>query len=171
MKNIQLIAFILLSALSYGQVIIGTGKVAPTNTSVSLEFGNENKGILLPYANAASAVTAAVPGTIIFDAADKKVKVKLTSSWHDFTVDTTGVLPAIPAYHSEKPEAKVIIGTNPSTETADGILLLSDNNKAMILPTVTAYTDIVNPSAGMMVYLSGVKQVAFFNGTVWSFWK
>ena len=171
MKNITFIAFLLLSAFSYGQIIIGTGKTLPSSTSVSLEFGTENKGILLPYVDSESAVTAAVAGTIIFDSTDKKAKVKLKDSWKDLTVDTSGVLPTVPAYDSEKTDAKVIIGANPLAETANGILILSDANKAMILPTVTAYTDIISPSAGMMVYLSGVKQVAYFNGSVWSFWK
>ncbi|QBO57287.1 hypothetical protein [Chryseobacterium salivictor] len=171
MKNTTFIALVLFSTLTYGQVIIGTGKTSPTNTSVSLEFGNENKGIILPYVDAAASVTAAVPGTIIFDAADKKIKVKLTGSWKDLTIVNSGVVPATPAFESEQPSAKVVIGSNPAAETANGILILSDANKAMILPTVNTYTDIVSPSPGMMVYLSGAKQVACYNGAVWSFWK
>lgn len=115
-----------------------------------------------------SAVAGAVPGTIIYDGATKKAKVKLTSSWKDLTIDNTGTAYTTPANTGEASTAKVSVGTPTSTP---GILVLEDSNKAMILPTVNAYTDIVSPSAGMMVYVKSVKQVAFYNGSVWTFWK
>ena len=52
------------------------------------------------------------------------------------------------------------------------ILVLEDANKAMVLPTVpNPHVNIVNPEPGMMVYDTTAKQLAVFNGTVWSFWK
>ncbi|WP_262907374.1 hypothetical protein [Chryseobacterium sp. LC2016-27] len=42
----------------------------------------------------------------------------------------------------------------------------------MILPKVASpHLNIINPSAGMMVYDTVKKQLAIYNGTVWSFWK
>jgi hypothetical protein len=37
---------------------------------------------------------------------------------------------------------------------------------------VNLYTDIVNPTAGMMVYVTGTtpQQLAVYNGREWSFW-
>lgn len=169
MKNILIAITVFCSTTVFGQVIIGTGKTAPTTSSVSLEFGTENKGVLLPAVDSESAVAGAVPGTLIFDASDKKVKVKLQNSWKDLSVNTTGQVYATPAFTAEAATAKVAIGA--SLSSAPGILVLEDNNKAMVLPTVNSYTDVINPSAGMMVYVKSVKQVAFYNGSVWTFWK
>jgi hypothetical protein len=66
----------------------------------------------------------------------------------------------------------VLIGGDPSTDTTPGILVLADTNKAMVLPKVASpHLKIVNPSPGMMVYDTTKKQLAVFNGAVWSFWK
>jgi len=47
-----------------------------------------------------------------------------------------------------------------------------DVNKAMTLPKIASpHLSIVNPAAGMMVYDITKKQLAIYNGTVWSFWK
>ncbi|WP_279195775.1 hypothetical protein [Chryseobacterium indoltheticum] len=63
----------------------------------------------------------------------------------------------------------VRIGTPTATP---GILVLEDTNKAMILPRVASpHLNIINPAPGMMVYDTTAKQLAVFNGTVWSFWK
>ena len=66
----------------------------------------------------------------------------------------------------------MLIGGDPSTDTTPGILVLADTNKAMVLPKVASpHLNIVNPSPGMIVYDTTKKQLAVFNGTVWSFWK
>jgi hypothetical protein len=73
---------------------------------------------------------------------------------------------------TEKSTAKVAIGANGATDTTPGILVLTDKDKAMILPKVASpHLNIINPSAGMLVYDTTAKQLAVFNGTVWSFWK
>ena len=64
------------------------------------------------------------------------------------------------------------IGANPTLDSAPGILVLTDTNKAMILPKVASpHLNIINPSAGMMAYDTVKRQLAVFNGTVWSFYK
>ena len=61
---------------------------------------------------------------------------------------------------------------NPDTDPTPGLLVLADTDKAMVLPKVASpHLNIVNPAAGMMVYDTTSKQLAVFNGTVWSFWK
>jgi hypothetical protein len=62
----------------------------------------------------------------------------------------------------------VIIGAN--TSSADGVLVLESDTKAMVLPWVESTDDVINPSPGMMVYVSSVKMLAVFNGTSWAFW-
>lgn len=177
MKKIIALSIMLSSLMTFSQVAIGKPSVSllpdnSLNTSVSLEFGNGNKGIILPWVNSQNAVTGAVNGTLIFDTADKKVKVKQASGWKDLSLNTNGVVNTtlqdgtFPTF----PNAKTQIGGNPDTDTTPGILVLADNNKAMVLPKTT-YQSIINPEPGMMIYDTTANQLAVFNGAVWSFWK
>ena len=86
MKRFLSISGLLLSTIVFSQVIINPGtKTTVTNSSVSLEFGPEERGIILPYV-ASSDALAAVPGTFIMDPQDKVMKVKLgNGSWQDLT--------------------------------------------------------------------------------------
>ncbi|MGU3376984.1 hypothetical protein [Chryseobacterium sp. M5A1_1a] len=148
---------------------IAIGKKSVTNPSVSLEFANtENRGLVLPYVENISGISQ--DGTIIYDNSDKKVKYLKNGSWFDLSVDTTGDADlSIQTTKTEKIGAKVSIGSPTST---DGILVLEDNNKAMILPKVSSpHLNIINPAAGMLVYDTNSRQLAVYNGTVWSFWK
>lgn len=160
---------------------VAIGKSSVTNTSVSLEFGNiagnasTQKGILLPWVTSESNVSGAVPGTIIFDSNDKKVKYYKDADspgspyWLDLSVNTTGVVDtSLQNSLTDLPNAKVSIGT---PTTTPGILVLEDSNKAMILPLVDKYSSLVNPSSGMMVYDLSNDMLCLYNGTVWSFWK
>lgn len=172
MKKLILILS-LAPVLFSAQVAIGKNSVS--STSVSLEFydGNDNaKGMILPYVDDTTVVddNSAVPGTLVYDTSDHKVKVKLASDWQDLSVDASGkAITTLQDGLTDNPKAKVSIGT-PSA--IPGILVLEDNNKAMILPKVASpHLKIINPSAGMMAYDTVSKQVAFFNGSVWTFWK
>lgn len=192
MKNIVLILFTVTSVFSFGQIAIGktsltklSDNVSP-NPSVSLEFGDGPRGLLLPWVSGTSntapyitnSTAAAANGTLVFDVSDKKVKVKYAKGWKDLTVDTTGttVDPVTgmdglsnQTPFAELPDAKVSIGT---PTTTPGILVLEDNYKAMVLPKVASpHLNIINPAPGMIVYDTAAKQVAVFNGKVWSFWK
>ncbi|MFC6268929.1 hypothetical protein [Frigoriflavimonas asaccharolytica] len=168
-KSIIIIALFISSSI-YSQVAIG--KTTTTNNSVSVEFGTGNKGIILPWVSSQNSVTNAVLGTVIYDAADFKIKVKLNASWKDFSIDGNGFAnTTLQDALTDVPTAKTVIGSNANTDTTAGILVLSDTNKAMILPIVAdAHLNIPNPSPGMMVYDPNTKQFAVFNGTVWSFW-
>jgi hypothetical protein len=138
-----------------------------------LEFGNANRGIVLPWVTSAAAVTGAVDGTFIYDTSDKKVKYRNNGSWVDLSVDTTGVADTtLQDSKTENSGAKVAIGSTGATDTTPGILVLTDINKAMVLPKmVSPHLNIINPSAGMMAYDTNKKHLAVFNGTVWTFWK
>ena len=171
MKNIFFTITIFISTYASAQVAIGKSSVS--NNSVSLEFGNENRGLLLPWVTSTAAVTGAVNGTLVYNTSDKKIYVKYNSGWKDLSIDITGAVDtSLQNALSDKPTAKVMIGGDPTTDTTPGILVLADTNKAMVLPKVASpHLNIVNPSAGMMVYDTTAKQLAVFNGTVWSFWK
>ncbi|SHL96090.1 hypothetical protein SAMN05444360_106138 [Chryseobacterium carnipullorum] len=176
MRSLLSILFLLMFWNVNAQVAIG--KTSITNTSVSLEFGTANRGMILPWVSSAASVTGAVNGTMVYDLSDHKIKVKYSSAWKDLSIDTTGstVDPVtntdgvlIQNSAAEITTAKVAIGTRSPTP---GILVLEDSNKAMILPKVAnPYLNIINPAAGMIVFDTTKKMLAVFNGKVWSFWK
>lgn len=151
---------------------VAIGKQSVTNAFVSLEFTDtENKGLVLPYIEDKSAITE--NGSVIFDNTDHKVKYLKDNSWFDLSVDTKGKSDvSIQQSKTELATAKTGIGLNSTTDTTPGILVLTDTDKAMILPKVAnGYLNIMNPAAGTMVYNTATRQVEVYNGTVWSFWK
>ena len=174
MKNIVATLSLLFAATLSAQVAIG--KATVSSPAVSLEFYDNvdnSRGIILPWVTSTAAVTGAVNGTLVYNTADRKVYVKYASGWRDLSVDTTGtVTTTLQDALSDLDTAKVLIGGDPATDTTPGILVLADTNKAMVLPKVASpHLNVVNPSPGMMVYDTTKKQLAVFNGTVWSFWK
>ena len=174
MKNIVATLTLFFATAISAQVAIG--KTSISSPAVSLEFydnADNTRGIILPWVTSTAAVTGAVNGTIVYNTADRKVYVKYASGWRDLSVDTSGtVTTTLQDALSDLDTAKVLIGGDPATDTTPGILVLADTNKAMVLPKVASpHLNIVNPSPGMMVYDTTKKQLAVFNGTVWSFWK
>ena len=174
MKNIVATLSLLFATTLSAQVAIG--KTSISSPAVSLEFYDKpdnTRGIILPWVTSTAAVTGAVNGTIVYNTADRKVYVKYASGWRDLSVDTSGtVTTTLQDSLTDQDTAKVLIGGDPSTDTTPGILVLADTNKAMVLPKVASpHLNIVNPSPGMIVYDTTKKQLAVFNGTVWSFWK
>ena len=170
MKKTISIVLLIISSLSLAQVAIGKDQV--TNSSVSLEFNNsENKGLILPYVETKTGITE--DGSVIYDTTDHKVKYLKGGSWFDLSVDTTGQADlSIQSTKTEKASARTAIGANGATDTTKGILVLTDANKAMILPKVASpHLNIINPAPGMVVYDTSAKQLAVYNGKVWSFWK
>lgn len=176
MKNIFTLIIALSSGFLFSQVAIG--KTTISSPSVSLEFGAGNKGMILPWVTSTAAVTNVVDGTMVYDLTDKKVKVKYTAGWKDFSIKPSGstVDPitsidgvVIQNTANENTSAKTAIGT---LTTTPGILVLEDSNKAMVLPKVASpHLNIINPSPGMIIYDTFNKQLAVFNGRDWSFWK
>lgn len=190
MKNIIALLTLTVSTCAFAQVAIGKSEV--TNTSVSLEFGDyvagQGKGIVVPWVTSAAAVTGAEQGTIVFDTNDKIMKYrKQDGSWVALTKNEVTTVDGQANYNttglvntslqdtnngvalSDKLDAKAAIGTPTATP---GILVLEDANKAMVLPKVPSpHLNIINPEPGVMVYDTTTKQLAVFNGKVWSFWK
>ena len=177
---------VMIASLSFAQVAIGKSNIS--NTSVSLEFGTGNKGIILPWANNSTGVSLPASGnksgTFILDVNDKKVKLsKNDGTWFDLTVHnlekpaTGGNIVINNALQTnaafpEKTDAKTMIGGNPTTDSTPGILVLADTDKAMIPPLVSdPATNIKNPAPGMMVYDPTKKLLAVYNGTIWSYWR
>lgn len=174
MKTILTSILIFSATCAFAQVAIG--KEASGSNAISLEFydGQDNKrALVLPWVNSAAEVRDAVDGTLIFDTSDKKVKYKKGGTWFDLSVDNTGrVDTSMQKDLREDPNAKTIIGTDNSAANTPGILVLSDTNKAMVLPKVASpHLNIINPEPGTIVYDTVTKQLAVYNGAVWSFWR
>ena len=156
------------SAACFSQIKIGGENV--TNSAVSLEFGTGYKGVVLPWVTNVTSVNDAVGGTVVFDSSEGKIKYYNGSSWVDLSKVANGNLDTtLQQGLTELPEAKVTVGVPTNTS---GILVLEDKNKAMVLPKVESpHINIISPSAGMMVYDTLTKQLAVYNGAVWTFWK
>ncbi|SDG14463.1 hypothetical protein [Epilithonimonas hungarica] len=191
MKNLFLAISLAFYNFSFSQVIFGntTGTVpAGQKNSVLLEFATgQNKGIILPYVRTVPSGSGLVEGTLILDATDAtKAKIKyyngVTSAespdgWMDLsngnTADITTAMGIQPtsAVVTEESAAKVIIGSD--TTSAEGVLVLESDTKAMVLPMVNSTDDVPDPAPGMLVYInkSGAKRLALFNGGGWTFWK
>lgn len=167
MRNILFSITFLLFTTAQAQVAIGRDKA--TNEHVSLEFSTaQNRGLILPYNQNLSNIT--VDGSFVFDTSDKKVKYLKGGNWFDLSVDDTGKVDLTDQNAKiENPTAKVGIGEPTAVE---GILVLEDADKAMILPRVASpHMNIINPSPGMLVYDTDTHLLAVYNGTVWSYWK
>jgi len=167
MKKIVLMISLMISGCIYSQIAIG--KASLESESSSIEFGNANKGIILPWVPDLASVQNAVNGTLVFELSDKKIKLYRNNSWADLSIDATGAADSsLQDALNDNPAAKMAIGT---PTTTPGILVLEDNDKAMILPKVASpHLNIISPAAGMMVYDTVKKQLAVFNGSVWTFW-
>jgi hypothetical protein len=191
MKLLFSIIALFLYSTAFSQVIIGNavGTVpAGQKTSVLLEFAaGQNKGIVLPYLRTLPSGIGLTEGTIILDARDAtKAKIKYyngvtdmqsSDGWFDLSngnaADISTVIATQPtsATVTEDLAAKVIIGAD--STSADGVLVLESDSKAMVLPMVNSTDDIPDPAPGMMVYINkeGAKRLAVYNGSMWTFWK
>lgn len=175
-KLLLLIVLIAFKNNISAQVIFGDAVgSAVDKTSVLMEFSTAgNRGLILPYVTDKSAITT--PGSIIFDASTAtaaKAKYYNGTTWIDLSVqpaNATSYLTIQPPAR-ENANSKVIIGSN--TSAADGILVLESASKAMVLPVVNSYQNIINPAPGTMALISNgpLKSLAVYNGEQWSFWS
>lgn len=182
MKNIFAILLLTIINGANAQVIIGDAVgTAATKTSVLLEFAsNQNKGIILPYVRTTlPAASETNRGTILLDAntaTNARMKYSNGTTWVDLSGQNGNVTTALStqptvANAPELNTSKAVIGASGSA--AEGVLVLESATKAMVLPQVADVQNIINPSPGMMVYVTkaGAKRLAVFNGTKWSFWE
>ncbi|MCD9856067.1 hypothetical protein LUD75_15180 [Epilithonimonas sp. JDS] len=168
MKKFYLMTLAMAFSLDCAQVAIG--KTTLESASSSVEFGSENRGLVLPWTTSSASVVNVVNGTLIFDINEKKTKIYTANTWKDLTVESNGAVDtSLQDGLTEQTGAKISVGTVTSTP---GILVLEDTNRAMILPKVAnAHLNIIAPTAGMLVYDTAKKMLLVYNGTVWTFWK
>lgn len=176
MKKKVFLLVLMFSKNLYSQLIFGDAVgTAADKTSVLMEFANAgNRGFILPYVTNKTGIST--PGSIIVDAtnaASSKVQYYNGTTWVDLSVQPSNVSSylTIQPGTRENASAKVIVGSN--TSSANGVLVLESTDKAMVLPVVTSYQNIINPAPGTMVLVdnSGLKSLAVYNGSQWSFWS
>ncbi|MEG0927431.1 hypothetical protein [Chryseobacterium sp.] len=167
-KNISITAALVVFNVSIAQVAIG--KQVVNGTSTVLDFDNvsgNTKGLILP-ATSGLPTGALVNGTFVFDVTDNKVKVYENDIWKPLS--DAGSSSAVFANNSAEVGKGVIIGAPSST--ADGVLVLESQDKALILPQIaTPHVNVKNPYPGMMCYDTTSKTLAIFDGAVWNYWK
>lgn len=170
MKNLIYLLVVFLFSNNIVKAQVAIGKQSISSESVSLEFGSENRGLILPWVTNKDNVTDVVPGTFIFDSSDKKTKFKLARDWMTLHLLTTGYVDtSLQDSESENETAKVSIGEPTDTK---GILVLEDKNKAMILPKVQSpHDNIIKPEPGTIVFDIKKQLLAVYNGSSWEFWN
>lgn len=162
------------------QAQIAIGKTSIDGNSI-LDFGTENKGIILPVVEVSPTNTYA-DGTILFDETDLKVKIRQDGNWLELSgegslqvqKDTNDleITTARTLFTSDEEGNGVIIGSD--TPSVDGVLVLeaTENAQALTLPKVSnPQTSIKSPTAGTMVYDTVSKSLAVFDGKVWNYWR
>ena len=167
MKNI--IAAIFISNLYFGQVAIEKTTV---DGSGILDFPLlTTKGIILPNVTNSSSMTPVTRGTIVYDNTTKNAQY-YDGAWKSLNFFSTPGKAEILQPGSDIPNTKVGAIIGKQTTTAEGVLVLESNNKALILPKVESpVANINSPVAGTMVYDPTKKIMAIYNGLVWTFWK
>lgn len=169
---IQLIVVFLFSNQLNAQ--LGIGKTSLTNTSVLLEFGPENKGIILPSVTSAPDASG---GTFVYNSTEKAIEVwegKNNSNiggWTLLTDINQGVNHNLSNAGLDNSVSNgVILGAASTTKT--GVLVLESTTKALVLPKVSnPQTSIKGAIAGTMVYDTASDMLAVYDGANWSFWK
>ena len=167
------ISTLLISQKSKAQVAIGKDNI--TNSSVLLEFGPGNKGIIL---SATEAAPGAVGGTFIFNTIKKAVEVwegKNNGNLGDWTLLTDENQGVTHSFSNAGTDtipnpAGVIIGADNTTKP--GVLVLESTTKALVLPQVAnPNQNIKGAIAGTMVYDTTADMLAIYDGANWSYWK
>lgn len=175
MKKILTITAVmgLLSLINAQVIITEDENPALTNSSVLLEFGTENKGIILP---SVSEVDNPSFGTFAFNTTDKSVQVYEernnagAGGWTKLTEDGEGIIPVDYINSGSDVGDGVVIGAASSGKK--GILVLESTTQALVLPKVASpHDNIPSPIAGTMVYDTDADMIAVFDGENWYYWK
>lgn len=166
MKKIISIISLIAPIIIFSQVSIGKASVDGDGI---LDFENPARGgIILPAVTSLPTGSAATNGTIIYDYNAGAVKIRENNSWTQLTPET-GNTSSINLNTSPDTGNGVLIGT---ATTADGVLVLESQTKALILPKIDRpHLNLVNPHPGTMCYDTFNQALAVFDGSKWYFYK
>lgn len=163
MKNFIILLITILSPALIAQVAIGKEAV---EGSALLDFAADTqKGIILPWVDNQ---TITEKGSLIYSVTDKKVMFYDGAAWQDLSLKEGAVITTEIDNFDEVGEG-VIIGV--ATSIKQGVLILEDSTKALVLPkSDKPWDNIKNPEAGTLVYDPIAKLICVYNGTEWTFW-
>lgn len=168
-KQIGLVSAFFIFNIFNAQVAIG--KEVLESDSAVLDFDNtagNTKGLILPATSGLPSDESLANGTFVFDVTDNKVKVYENNTWKPLT--DAGDSSSLSVNDSDDSGNGVIIGA--SASSAEGVLVLESDTKAMILPKIASpHIHVKNPYPGMICYDTASKTLAVFDGSVWSYWK
>ena len=167
-KYIYLFLFVLVINKANAQLIIATdnNNVKQTESTLIQFEDGYTKGIILP-ANT-QVTTNPTNGSFTFDQSDRKVKMYENDQWVSLT--PTGDSGAILTINSNDNGEGVIVGAE--TSTAEGVLVLESDDRALVLPRIdNPVVNVNSPYPGMIAYDTTSKTIAIFDGKLWSFWK
>ncbi len=167
------IALFNLSYLLNAQIAID--KTSLTNSSILLEFGSANKGIILPAVPSITANNSG--GTFVFNTTTKSVQVweqrnnNGSGDWLNLTELNAGIPHTFTNAGSDNSSnAGVIIGSGTSSKS--GTLVLESTSRALVLPIVqNPHLTMVGCVAGTIVYDSTSSTLAVYDGANWNYWK
>ena len=167
MKNIIIALFI--SNCYFSQVAIEKTTV---DGSGILDFPLlTTKGIILPNVTNSSLMTPVTRGTLVYDNTTKNAQY-YDGAWKTLNILSAADNASTPLPGSDLPNTKVGVIIGKQSTTAEGVLVLESDTKALILPKVESpVANIKSPVAGTMVYDPTKKIMAIYNGKDWSFWK
>lgn len=182
--KIKALIIILLAFSINNKAQVAIGKTS-VNTNVILDFGQENKGIILPVITTLPVSPA--NGTFVMDGRNGQQKVKVFENevWKDLSDSgsltqqtNSGVSTTTATVINTSPEvgAGVVIGdvnTNGvGIKQASGVLVLEASDKVLVLPKVrNPHLNIKSPRAGTICFDETSKTLAVFDGVVWNYWK
>ncbi len=168
-KIVLIFALVVTGITAKAQVIItNQANPTPTNSSVLLEFGNnEAKGIILPTVEDAP---GAVGGTFVVNSITKSVQVFENGAWRSLTDDGQAVAHSFNNTGTTDTGDGVIIGAD--TTDKPGVLVLESTTQALVLPKVAnPHTAILSPIAGTIVYDTVSDSLAVYDGANWTYWN
>lgn len=156
MKALLSILLFAVGLNAYAQILID--KTTATNSSVTLEFGTEIRGVLLRPVSLPNNPSA---GTILFDDNSGSFRFYDTG-WSPIT--TGGVINSVDDFETT---GSVII--DGFTSSANGIFILENKTGALVLPKLkSGLLNIKNPVAGLLYYDTDSKSVMVYNGNEWN---
>jgi hypothetical protein len=172
MKHKIYLALILICFLSLAKAQMAIGKPDVDGNSALLDFAENDtitKGIILPAVTTKD-VVALTNGTFIFDSNTATVNVYENDTWVDLSEPGLGNSTTLISNNTDDTGEGVIIGAE--TSTANGVLVLEDDGKAMVLPKIdNPAQNVKSPYPGMICYDTSTKALTVFDGTHWYYWR
>lgn len=183
MKKYLILTSIIFAGFCSAQVAIGKQTV---DGNAILDFGSQNKGIILPIADISDPTSVYTNGTLLMDIDDLTVKAYQNNTWTPLSdpgqltvlLDSNDnpISTAAKINTSAEVGQGVILGdvdTNGLPPSgADGVLVLESSTQALVLPKVAdPHINIKSPVAGTICYDLTSDSLAIFDGKVWNYWK